>query len=334
MAKALLACFAACALLSATGWAGPVEFGMQEFRDAAREAGVNVSVETELSQDPPRTFRIQVFNSGNGRVSGGDLRGLMYGLLEAAEQIRTDGKLSATRGQAATSVRGVRMQPSPAAMGDFDFFSRLVWRANFRILARSRINQFTLVMPLDKARVADLKMVSEMANEHGVDFVLGLESLDNPDRLYASLREILDECVYIRGVQVDASAGPARVIPNVVMRALSETGRRVALDLHGIENRPELAQAALDAGIPLRVSSLQQQNTPAADVHTIMHDAESVEDEGAIRKRIESLKAAGLDGFEIDTLEFDLAEHEEFFRAWGWLGFSPDAEVRPVAPLP
>ncbi len=321
-------------LLNASMMAGPVEFGLAEFRDAAREAGVNVSVETELSQDPPRHFRIQVFQSGNGRVSGGDLRGLMYGLLEAAEQIRTDKKLTATRGAADTQVRGVRMQPTLAEANSPDYFSRLVWRANFRVLARSRINQLTLSLPLKAAKIEDLCELSQMANDHGIDFILGIQApLPNPDRLYAALREILDHCVYIRAIEMEAhdpQSEPLHLFTNTVIRALGETGHRVALDLHGIEKRPEVAQAALEAGIPLRLSAEPGEGQDSAAIHSVVHDAESVQREEEIRARIVSLMANGYDGFEINTHALDLAAQEGFFRAWGWIGFDLGAEIRPV----
>ena len=321
-------------VLSGLLMAGPVEFGLSEFREAAREAGINVSVETELSQDPPRHFRIQVFNSGNGRVSGGDLRGLMYGLLEAAEQIRTDGKLTPTRGSADTQVRGVRMEPALAQANSPDYFSRLVWRANFRILARSRINQLTLSLPLEAARIEDLCELSEMANDHGIDFILGVQApLPNPDRLYASLREILDHCVYIRAIEMEAHdprEEPVHLFTNTVIRALGETGHRVALDLHGIEKRPDLSKAAIAAGIPLRLSAEPEGGQHSAVIHSVLHDVDGVQKAEDVRARIISLMANGYDGFEINTRELDLADQEAFFRAWGWIGFDLGAELRPV----
>ena len=64
--------------------AGPVDFGKAEFDAALAERKLKLRVDTELSLDPPETFRITLYKTGVARVTGGDLRGLMYGLIEAA----------------------------------------------------------------------------------------------------------------------------------------------------------------------------------------------------------------------------------------------------------
>ena len=73
-------------LLAAAAAAGPVDFGMAEVNRAEAARGIaqgSIHFRTEISQDPPESYRIDP-----GRISGGDLRGLMYGLLEAAGQIQ------------------------------------------------------------------------------------------------------------------------------------------------------------------------------------------------------------------------------------------------------
>src|SRR5882757_10071698 len=67
--------------------AGPVDFGKSEFDAALAERKLKIRVDTELSLDPPETYRITLYKTGVARVTGGDLRGLMYGLIEAAGQI-------------------------------------------------------------------------------------------------------------------------------------------------------------------------------------------------------------------------------------------------------
>src|SRR5690349_20561930 len=89
--------------------AGPVDFGKSELDAALAERKLKMHVDTELSLDPPETFRITLYKTGMVRITGGDLRGLMYGLIEAAEQIRATGRLKAASGKPATPVRGVRM---------------------------------------------------------------------------------------------------------------------------------------------------------------------------------------------------------------------------------
>src|SRR4051812_3172377 len=69
--------------------AGPVEFGKAQLDTAmaARFPKYKPKVIAELNTDPPETFRIEPYTAGGAHVTGGDLRGLMYGLLAAADQI-------------------------------------------------------------------------------------------------------------------------------------------------------------------------------------------------------------------------------------------------------
>ena len=80
---------------------GPVEFAQAELDSAMAQRKLKWKNQVELSLDAPDTFRIDPYTMGGAHITGGDLRGLMYGLLEAAEQIRatrdTSRKPSATR---------------------------------------------------------------------------------------------------------------------------------------------------------------------------------------------------------------------------------------------
>src|SRR5579871_6675061 len=81
-----------------TAWAGSAtDFGLSEFQAANATRKWPIKVKSELSLDPPESYRIEVYPSGGGRVTGGDLRGLMYGLIEAASQLRSLGHLKAVR---------------------------------------------------------------------------------------------------------------------------------------------------------------------------------------------------------------------------------------------
>src|SRR5579884_2720314 len=85
---------------------GPVEFGIAELKAACESRGIDYSrlrLKIEVDQEPPETFRIQP-----GRISGGDVRGLMYGLLQAAEDVRGRGRLTTGAGAPATPIRGIR----------------------------------------------------------------------------------------------------------------------------------------------------------------------------------------------------------------------------------
>ncbi|MBK5290437.1 MAG: hypothetical protein JJE04_01920 [Acidobacteriia bacterium] len=95
-------------LLSLPLAAGPREFGIAQFHAALAERGLKPErfrLRFELNHDPPQAWRI-----APSRITGGDLGGLMYGLMEAAAQIRASGKLTPASGFAFMKVRSVRVR--------------------------------------------------------------------------------------------------------------------------------------------------------------------------------------------------------------------------------
>ena len=98
-----------CALLlgvAAPLRAGPIEFGTSELQRALAARGLPpgaVQIRTA-----PAGAAAECFTIARSVVTGSDARGLMYGLLEAAEQIRRVGRLSDSSGCPATAMRGVR----------------------------------------------------------------------------------------------------------------------------------------------------------------------------------------------------------------------------------
>src|SRR4051812_11275713 len=133
-------CFCCAAVASA---ASPVDFGKAEL-DAAmatRYVKYKPKVEVDLNLDPPETYRIEPYTAGGGHISGGDLRGLMYGLLDAAEQMRTTGKLKQTRGAPASVLRSLRVKADPAAAW---FSSDDFWRGFFTDAAYARFDRVQL----------------------------------------------------------------------------------------------------------------------------------------------------------------------------------------------
>ena len=114
---------------AATALGGPVEFGIAELQRAIAARGLKPGVirfNTEISADPPETYRIIP-----GRISGGDVRGLMYGLLEAAEQIRANGRLVSAKGAPATPLRGIRWFVHNRDLEERWYYSRDYWREFF-----------------------------------------------------------------------------------------------------------------------------------------------------------------------------------------------------------
>ena len=242
------------------GAAGPVDFGNAELNSALAERKVKLHVDTELSLNPPETFSIALYKTGLARITGGDLRGLMYGLIETSEQIRATGKLKAVTGKPATATRGVRMTLRAYDLAQPWFTSDEQWRAYFQTLARSRLNRISLMISLADADTERLRVLSETAAEYGVDFVLGIRHLEgDPQQVYARLRAILDNCLLIRGVQIEAGDEPVPLYQLGVFKALRESGRRVPLDLRNLEERPDLAGAVAASGTPLSARGFEME---------------------------------------------------------------------------
>lgn len=185
--------------------AGPVDFGREELLKAiaSRNFGAkSLPFEAEVSmKERPEAFQI-----APGRISGGDVRGLMYGLLEAAGQVRATGKLTPARGEAAASVRGVRLLLNNEEWEQRNFHSRPFWVSYFQLLARSRLNRLHLAfavrpdhwvppyphlfsLPMfagvevdgltlfDRGRNMDtLRMITQLSVEYAVDFTFGVWS--------------------------------------------------------------------------------------------------------------------------------------------------------------
>ena len=186
-------------LLAAPLWAGPVEFGRAELDRALAERHLTLHYRTGVSQLAPEAFEIEPL-----RITGGDLRGLMYGLLEAAAQIRARGRLTFTKGAAATPIRGIRYFIHNHDLEERWYYSREYWDAYFAMLARQRFNRFNLVFAHQtnylappypfwlelpafpeirvpglsaddrKRNLEMLQYISQGAADHGIDFTLGI----------------------------------------------------------------------------------------------------------------------------------------------------------------
>jgi hypothetical protein len=308
---------------------GPVDFGKSELQAALAGRKLTTKIQTELSLDPPETFRIETYKAGGARVTGGDLRGLMYGLIEAAEQIRSTGKLKIVHGVPAMAVRGVRIAPQLDDLRDPKFFADANWRAYFKMLARSRINRFNLVVPLPEARPEYLRYLSQTAADYGIDFTLGIRPpLGNPGELYAGLRKLLDQCEMIRAVEIHAEDQPIEFYRDNIFAALRESGRRVTLDLHGADQRKDLTKGALEAGVPLRVSRTAGSNDPGYEVHWELHETSATATAESVRQRTEQLLSSGADGFEIDAPGPISEDFTDFYQFWGRLGYDPKAVLQ------
>ena len=236
------------AAAAALMWAGPVEFGMAELQRAVAARGLSPKrfvFKTEVTGDPADSYRI-----APGLIAGGDLRGLMYGLLEAAAQVRATGRVRKTQGTPALAIRGIRLDLS----GDPEwFYSREDWPALFRSLARQRFNRFKLsVADLAGGKLDMLRFISQTASDYGVDFAISIAFPAS----YTAVAELLSRCPAIRAVQVRPETEAALE----AIRALRDAGRRVTLEASGAQR--ELPGAAASAGVPVRLSAAYPGEAP------------------------------------------------------------------------
>ncbi len=210
--------------------AGPVDFGLAELNAAMAERKLRSKNLAELSLDAPETFRIEPYQIGGAHITGGDLRGLMYGLLEAAAQVRATGRFAKVTGSPAASLRGVRI----VLDAELEQASREFWHAYFRMLARNRFNRVHVVFRRMEAPYELPQFLSRAAADYGIDFTLGVNGAISPQEL----AHVLMVGPAIRGVAPDSATQEA------VFSALRVAGRRVTLDLDGATAEPGMIEAA------------------------------------------------------------------------------------------
>ncbi len=225
-------------LFTVAAAAGPVEFGQSELDAAMAQRKLKWKNQVELSLDAPDTFRIDPYSMGGAHITGGDLRGLMYGLLEAAEQIRDAGHFTKTIGNPAASLRGVRIVMTP----ELEQASEEFWTSYFRMLARNRFNRVHVGFARIEAPYRVPQFLSRTAADYGIDFTLGIGGGVTAEEL----AHALIVCPSIRGVALEDSSAQA-----AVFSALRVAGRRVTLDLDGATAEPAVLQAALAEGVPV-----------------------------------------------------------------------------------
>ena len=218
--------------------AGPVEFAQGELDSAMAERKLKWKNQVDLNLDAPDTFRIEPYSIGGAHITGGDLRGLMYGLLEAAEQIRATGHFTKTSGNPAASLRGVRI----VLNADLEAAPEAFWNSYFRMLARNRFNRAHVVFQRIEAPYRLPKLLSHTAADYGIDFTLGVAG----DTSAEELAHMLILCPAVRGIALEGSGAQA-----AVFSALRVAGRRVTLDLDGATAQPAVLQEALASGIPV-----------------------------------------------------------------------------------
>ncbi len=226
-------------ILASGAWlqGGPVDFAVAEYKSALAARNLKWKIAYEVTPDPPESYRIEPYKYGGAHVTGGDLRGLMYGLLEAADEIRATGRLKQVHAAPATPIRGARLFARDAN------FDENRWRAYFQMLARNRFNRFTLIYTEPPRDLQKLRAVTQAASDFAIDFTLALWEHE-PD---AALDKILAACPLIRTVQIRNTTHDLDTYRGLVFKPLHAAGRRVALD-----PEPEFIAAARESGIAIR----------------------------------------------------------------------------------
>jgi hypothetical protein len=293
-----------------------------------------LGIETELNLDQPETYRINTVGSTSIRVSGGDLRGLMYGLIDAAEQMRAGGIKSKTA-KPGFETRAIRIAPSDGELAGPTFYLSDRWIQFFTMLGRHRINQVTLVLPLTRIEPDRVRFLSQLALDHAVDLHVGIRGPLGATSLRAPLRKLLEECVLVRGIQVEIGRETVDYFRAEVFPAFQTTGRRVVLDLRGGEARPDILRAAIAAGIPLDIASRTAAGALSKPFHAVIPAQNAATEVAPVRERLAALATAGATGFEVELPGPNIEGYERLYWAWGRTGYdyvSPTLSTGKSAP--
>ena len=359
MLRGLLIALLCCLPLAA---AGPVDFGMAELNSALEARKLRWKIKPEVSTDPPETYRIDPLKAGGVRISGGDLRGLMYALLEAADQIRTYGRMKQVHGVPATAVRGIRLTVPDEAGEKSWYDSEDFWRGYFRMMARNRFNRINLVYAHRAADLAPpytmLRLISQMATDFGIDFTLGIPDLGalpgSRQSVHTALGQLLAACPMVRGIQIapdtdvsTSSDGPVEFYRDNVLRVVHEAGRRVTLELRDGPLQPDLLKTAEELGLALRIASLhapedRDRSDPGPEMpksyiayRELPGESGPLEDYDSIASAISDLTSGGAAGFEIGLppADPDFGREDLSYWLWGRLGYDPKSHD-PKSPDP
>lgn len=253
-------------------------------------------------------------------VAGSDDRGLMYALLELAEQVEhiAESKdwyasIKETAEKPQVPVRSMAVLLHSEDCEKDWYYSKEHWEEYFAMLATNRWNAFNLIFshqtpylsPLyafhvfveqhpevrargltEEQRIRNLEMlrfISSLAKKRGIDFTLGIwqqiawegkhqgsrqESMvtgltreNMHSYTYHALLNLLRECPDIRGVQlrINHESGidydeQTKFFRDSVFRAIKDCGRPIQLETRNVGLLRETLDAALDIGLPTRVS--------------------------------------------------------------------------------
>jgi hypothetical protein len=314
--------------------AGPVEFGQQELSAALREKGLNFGIETEQNLDQPETYKIATRGSTSIRVSGGDLRGLMYGLMEAADTLRNGANVTSRSGAPEFAVRSVRIAPLDTDL-QTTFYNSDRWLKFFAMAAKNRINRAVLTLPPERLELDHIRYISRVAHDYGVDFYVGIRGPLETRPIAATLRKLIDDCVLVRGIEVEANREPVDYFKSQVFPTIQASGRRVTLVLRGMESRPDVLRAAIAAGIVLSIPARNFTGSQGHPFFTSIAGQGAPSDVEPVRQRLAVLQASMAEGFELELPTPNIENYERLYWAWGRQGYdyrTPGLTVGKPAP--
>ena len=278
---------------------GPVDFGLAELHRVIDERGLNpkafkVAVEYSLVL-PADGFQIQ-----GQIVRGGSRRGVMYGLLEAADQLRERKALVSIKATPRFDIRSARMPAGDETLAR----PEREWRELFTQLARARFNRLRLELrELTAERSLRLARIAPLAEEHAIDLALDLEEIDAP-----ILLKLLGESIVFKAVQVPGTAAATAVT------TLSEAGRFVTLDLAADDMTADLRKEAQELRVPLLALN-RSVSGPAPHIWLAAL---------AAPESLEALAAGGSAGFEAGPLGADWTGLVHQLGGWSSLAFTEE----------
>jgi hypothetical protein len=279
--------------------AGPVEFGHAELQKVIEERGLNarsfhVAVEYSL------VLAADGFQIQGQIIRGGARRGLMYGLLEAADQLRERKTLAAVKATPRFEIRAARLHAGDEVLGR----PEREWRGLFEALARARFSRLRLEMrELTAERSLRLARIAPLAEEHAIDLALSLEQIDPP-----LLLKLLGESIVFKAVEVPPGAAAT------ALATLSEAGRFVTLDIAANAMTAELKSQAQELRVPLLSLSKSEAGTAPYVWLTGLAAPES----------LQTLAAGKAAGFEAGPLSENWTGLEHQLGGWSSLAFNEE----------
>ncbi len=176
-----------------------LEFAAREAAAAGRRISPPIEIRLETGEGPAESFRISI-DGPRVTVTAPDDRGKMYGLLEAAEQLRIHGTIRAKTQKPFLKYRILKFNPplkgnvylaAEDARKSAWFFDLDYWRAFFSMMARARYNVVSFWHSHPFGNMVRLKKYPEAA-------VLRGKEMDRAIRFWHALFRLAHE----HGIQV------------------------------------------------------------------------------------------------------------------------------------